>query len=275
MLELNNYKSVVAENHSINTSDKFSFIPTTRVIDILAKQNWFPSKIQEKNVRVEEKRGFQTHLLRFRQPEDMSIVKTVGDMIPEIVVKNAHDGSASFSIMAGIFRLVCTNGMIVADSMFATHKIKHIGFQDQNVIDAVSNVVETTPMIMNRVDEFKQIILGTPEQKAFAEAALIAKYGADPIDVLPENKLLTRFEPAKLIEPIRRADRLDSSDNNTLWNTFNIIQEKLVERGGRYAKVANSTYRVKKARGISSVNENVRVNQALWMLTEKMAALKI
>jgi len=274
MLDINGFKSVVAQGHSDKTSNKFSFIPTTRVIDILATQNWFPANIQEKRVRVVENRGFQTHLMRFRQSENMEIAKVVGDMIPEIVVKNAHDGSASFSIMAGIFRLVCTNGMIVADSLFSTHRIKHIGFQDENVIDAVFDVVKTTPLIMNRVDEFKQIVLSVPEQLAYAESALIAKYGADNDETKPEDKLLTRFEPARLVVPIRRQDRIGGDGENSLWNTFNITQEKLVQKGGKFARNGNSNYRFNKARGISSVCENVRVNQALWALTEAMAKLK-
>ena len=278
MLELNNYKSVVATGNGGKTTNRFAFIPTTRVIDILEKENWIPAKISERRINKEENRGFQNHLIRFRRKEDLEVKAVVGEMLPEIILKNAHDGSSCFNLMAGLFRFVCGNGMIIADSTFATHKIKHIGFQDQNVIDAVFDVVKTTSMIMNKVNEFKEIIISKPEQLTLAESALIAKYGKPEQGTISE-----KFNLEYLMQPIRNADKLirdtphfystTSSNDNSLWNSFNILQEKLVEKGGRFAK-NNSSYRTKKARGITSVSENVRVNQALWALTEKMAQIK-
>jgi hypothetical protein len=280
-VNLNRFASVMATDHSADTSSKFAFIPTTRVVDILERQNWVPSSVQEKRALKDSTRGFQTHLIRFRQPDNMQIARVVGDLIPEIVLKNAHDGTAAFVLMAGIFRLVCSNGMIVADSMFASHKIRHIGFQDQNVIDAVFSVTEGTPKIMGRVNEFKQIELDKPEMLAMGEAALIAKYGQGEEDV----PVAQRYDIERLVRPTRPQDRISQDYNaprNTLWNTYNVIQEKLIEKGGRFARkeyepaqgYTSGGFRTVKARGVKSVSENVRINQALWMLTEKMAILK-
>jgi hypothetical protein len=278
-MELQNYKSVVAQNHGGNTTERFAFIPTTRVIDLLQTQGWEPNKISEKAVRKESYRGFQTHLIRFRRIEDNINVNSLVThanhivrrqdpltMFPEIILKNAHDGTAAFQIMAGIFRLVCSNGLIIADSMFQTHTIRHLGFQDQNVIDAVYDVMETTPKIMGRVDDFKQIELDRPEQIAFAEAALLAKYGEG-------DEKLKKFDPEFLTYPRRNDDRMGYGiTRNTLWNTFNVVQEKLVETGGKFA--IGKRGQMAKARGVKSVSENIRINQALWALTEKMAELK-
>jgi hypothetical protein len=270
MVDIQKYASVIAEGHSAGTSSKFAFIPTTRVIDILKDQGWFPNKISEKNARKDTTKGFQTHLVRFRQPEQMNVVRSVGDLLPEIVLKNAHDGTAAFTLMAGIFRLVCSNGSIVADSMFQSHKIRHIGFQDQNVIDAVFSVVETTPRIMSRVSDFKQIELDKPEQVALGEMAIMAKYGDKP-------GVTELYDPERLVSPTRRSDRIDVGDyqasRNTLWNTYQIIQEKLIEKGGKFSTKQTNTGR-QKVRGIRDINESVRLNQCLWALTEKMAELK-
>jgi len=278
MVAVENYRSVMAEGHSADTSGKFTFIPTTRVIDIMATQNWFPTKVQEKRARKPEKIGFQTHVVRFRQPQQNQAI-VVGDIVPEIVCKNAHDGTSSFQFMAGLFRFVCTNGMVVADSMFQAYKVKHIGFQDQNVIDAVFSVVKSTPMIVDRVNEFKQITLNRDEQKVFAESALIVKYG---VDELKFQNDINKFNYDNLIAPTRSADRIGSNGENTLWNTFNILQEKLVEKGGRFGvkQYPNmpDTFRVMteraKVRGVKSVSENIRINQGLWNLVEKLATLK-
>lgn len=274
--DLSRFKSINAES-SFGTSGKYAFIPTTRVISTLENQGWFPVKASEK--RSKKADGFQEHLIRFRQSTE-NLPAVVGDILPEIVLKNSHDGLSSFQIMAGLFRLVCLNGMVIADSTFATHRIKHIGYKDQDVIDATFNVVRTTPLIMDKVQEFKQITLSPAEQMAFAETSLIAKYGQEKED---EPTIATRFNLANLVLPIRHQDRLSGDrgtlTENTLWNSFNILQEKLVERGGRFARNIPTEDRpynhgTKKARGITSVSENVRVNQCLWLLCEKMAELK-
>ena len=126
-------------------------------------------------------------------------------------------------------------------------------------------------MIANKVFEFKEIIISKSEQLAFAEAALLAKYGKPEQGTISE-----KFNLDSLIAPMRNIDRLVGSYNhpvteNSLWNSFNILQEKLVEKGGRFVR---NNYKTKRARAITSVSENVRVNQALWSLTEKMAELK-
>jgi hypothetical protein len=286
MENLSRFASINAEG-SQGTSGKYAFIPTTRVISALETQGWFPVKASEKRVTKEENRGFQEHLIRFRHTENMGL-SVVGDILPEIVVKNSHNGLSSFQIMAGLFRLVCSNGMIVADSLFATHRIKHIGYRDQDVIDATFNVIRTTPQIMDRVGEFKQIVLSPAEQLVLAESALTAKYGepkAEEVDTYEGTKEIIiptaqKFDLIRLALPTRRQDRMSGDHGNhgtlaenTLWNSFNIFQEKLVEKGGRFAVNPNSM-RIKKARGVTSVSENVRLNQSLWALTQKMAELK-
>jgi hypothetical protein len=271
MEDLSRFASINAEG-AYGTSGKYAFIPTTRVIDTLHTQGWFPVKAGEKRVVKVENRGFQEHLIRFRQ-DQANMPMVVGGIIPEIVVKNSHNGLSSFQIMAGLFRLVCTNGMVVADSLFATHRIKHIGYKDQDVIDATFDVINTTPKILDRVKQFQDVRLSIDEQMVFAESALVAKYGQE------EAPLAQKFDLQRLMTAVRSQDRVGGYgvvSENTLWNSFNILQEKLVERGGRFARNEKEGARrsIKKARGVSSVSENVRINQSLWMLCEKMNELK-
>lgn len=275
-LDVSKFAAVNALEHAPGRSDRYTFIPTTRVIDILANQGWYPAKVQEKRANKVENRGFQTHIIRFRQEKDLPVSTpylygyrrpaVVDSLIPEIVLKNAHDGTAAYELMAGIFRVVCTNGMIVADSMFAKHKIKHIGFQDQNVIEAVYDVVKTTPAIMGRIGDFRAIELDKPEQILMGQAALMVKYGEEG------GADVRKYDPEELIRPIRREDRLEGTIRNSLWNVFQTLQEKTVEKGGRFAR--DEYGRRRKARAVASVSENVRINQGLWMLAEKMAELK-
>jgi hypothetical protein len=271
--DLTKISSVGAGHASNRVSEKYEFIPTQRVVDVLKEENWLPVKASEVLTRSEDRRGFQKHLIRFRHFGENLPTTNVGDLVPEIVLTNAHDGTAAFVFMAGIFRLVCTNGMVVADSMFQTMRIRHQGFQNRNVVRAARSIAETTPMIMNRVNDFKQIELDIPEQVALARSALAVKYDEDQVD---------NFNPERLMLPLRTEDTLNNDrfklGRNSLWNSFNILQEKLVEKGGRFqnkfSSISGNVVGVKKARPIKAITENIRINRALWMLTEEMAKLK-
>ena len=36
------------------------------------------------------------------------------DSVPEVVFLNSHDGTSAYQLRMGIFRVVCTNGLIVS-----------------------------------------------------------------------------------------------------------------------------------------------------------------
>lgn len=255
-IELTKYQSINQIQGREGLSDVYSYIPTTRVIDTLSKQGWTPVNAQE--VKARNNPGFQKHLIRFRQ-ENTSYNN---EEIPEIVLTNSHDGKASFQLMAGIFRCVCSNGLIVADSMFAAHKILHKGYTDELVINAAYDIVTHTPRVINRISNFKAITLSKDEQVAFIESALPIKYNEERLKDLQGIINIDR-----LLRPRRKEDA-----DRSLWNTYNMIQENFI-KGGMYLNTLRS-YRPGKARGVNNITENVRINKSLWMLTEKMAEIK-
>ncbi len=263
-VDLTRFNAIQATHEHGELSEKYRFIPTTRVVNVLDSMGWYPVRASEMSVRAEKRAGFQKHLIRFRQTGTTSIIQK-DQIFPEIVLTNSHDGLASFQIMAGLYRVVCSNGLTVADSLFETHKIKHIGYADSHVKQAVESVLESIPRISGRVNDFREIELAKDEQGVYAMAALAAKYGEEEVQQ-------REFRLDRLIMPARAADQAP-----TLWHTFNTLQERLI-KGGRYGVKADPNFpRYKtttKVKEIKSISENIRINRALWMLTEKMAELK-
>ena len=149
--------------------------------------------------------------------------------------------------------------------MFETHRIKHMGFAERYVEEAVESVMESIPRIADHVNEFREIELTKEERGIYAMAALSAKYGEEEL----QKK---EFRIDRILMPLRSADQ-----DPTLWHTFNTVQEKLI-KGGRYAIKTDPDFpkykTTVKAKEVKSISENVRINKALWMLTEKMAELK-
>jgi hypothetical protein len=263
-VDLSRFSAINAMHEKEELSEKYRFIPTTRVINVLEGMGWYPVKASEMSVRSDGRSGFQKHMIRFRQNGTTSIIQK-DQVFPEIVLTNSHDGLASFQIMAGLYRVVCSNGLTVADSLFETHRIKHIGYADQHVREAVESVLDSVPRIAGRVDEFREIELTKDEQGVYAMAALASKYGEDELEK-------REFRIDRILMPMRSADQPP-----TLWHTFNTVQEKLI-KGGRYAIKTDPDYptykTTVKAKEVKSISKSIMINRALWMLTEKMAELK-
>jgi hypothetical protein len=259
MVDLGKFAAITQQQEKESLSDKYTFIPTTRVIDVMESKGWVPVRAQQAYAKAANQ-GFQKHMVRFRQ-EGVQSVLALDKVFPEIVVTNAHNGLSSFVIMAGLFRLVCLNGMVVADSTFHKHIIKHLGYADALVLAAIDQIADTTPRIASRVRDFDQIELTKDEQGIYAMAALTVKYGE-------EGAGERKFSPEHLIQPIRRDD-----NRPTLWATYNQVQEKLL-KGGRFEQNPKPGRRMVKSRPVTSVTEDVRINQGLWLLAEELAKHK-
>ena len=110
--------AIFSTSAKLDVSDKYKFLPTIEVVDGLRAAGWQPVKATEQRVNTLERQGFQKHQLRFRRQDDLGLVTKVGDVFPEIVLVNSHDRSSAYQLHAGLFRLACSNGMVVSDSTF-------------------------------------------------------------------------------------------------------------------------------------------------------------
>lgn len=255
MLQIENFKSVMNQNAAApDVSHRYTFVPTTRVLDVLAGHGWLPSTIRETNVRLEEKQGFQKHIIRLRNPEYSALIS---NHHPEIILKNAHDRSGVFELSLGIWRKICSNGLC-APVDYGMEKIRHIGFATDKVEEAVNNLAYLAPKLLQTVDVLNTVVLSTDEQLAFAKSAIELKYDKD------EDSFL--LEPSAVNTHRRYADA--ASD---LWSTFNRVQENLIKGGVRGRTTDNKRRR---DRAVNSIDRNLSLNRALWTLTEEMARIK-
>lgn len=245
-------------------SDKYRFIPTVEVINAMRDNGFQPVRVMQSRTRIPGKGDFTKHLIRFAHNNHLQL-SNVGEERPEVVLVNSHDGSSAYQLMAGIFRLVCANGMIVQSSNMGSVTVRHSGRADDTaskVIEGSFAIIEDAPKIFSRIADYKAIQLDRPQQEAFAKAAVELK-GEDSAQVYSAERFLSarRFEDY--------ADK--QSGTRDLWRTMNVVQENLLRGGvrGRSASGRRST-----SREVQSVNEDVRINKALWRLTEEMSRLK-
>lgn len=242
--------SVFAERPASDRSDCYAFIPTSLIVKKLLDDGFAVSRIQETRSRVEGRIGFTRHMLRFRHT---GLMPKVGDLVPEIVMTNSHDGSSSFQMTAGVYRLVCSNGLVAGQDKFSVRK-RHSG-NEHDVIDGVFSVVDEIPEVLDSVKHWSGIELTDRDRYHFARAAIPLRFNTDEHGNAP-------VEPGQLLA-VRRSD-----DTGTdLLTTFNVVQENLV-RGGIQAK--SLTGKLRRTSAINSVSADVRLNKSLWILAEAM-----
>ena len=247
--------SIFADDKHESRSNRYTYIPTIEVLTGLRKEGFLPFMVAQSRSRIEGKSEFTKHMLRLRKIDQIA-----GAEANEIVLINSHDGTSSYQMLAGIFRFVCQNGMVAGDIVDDV-RIPHRGDIVNNVIEAAYTIVDEFEPVKASIERMKSTQLLLPESRAFAEAALSLKY--DNPDEAP-------IEARQLFTGRRYEDR--TGDNqNSLWGTFNKIQENMIKGGVRGRTQDGKRTSTREVKGIDS---NVKLNRALWILADKMAELK-
>lgn len=263
--------SVMAvEAHSSRT-ERFRPIPTLRVIDAMRAEGFVPVFATQSRSRDESKLGFTKHMLRFRRVQDMerpATTRKIGDTYAEAVLVNANDGTSSYKLYSGLFRLVCLNGMVTQQPGGVEVTVGHRGSQD----DVARKVIEGTYEVLGQADRnmiaaetWGDVALAEDEQRALAEAAHAIRF--PEAQEAPYQAAIT---PDHMLRTQRWEDR-----RNDLWTTFNRVQENMIQGGLEGSRVDEQGRRRNvTTRAVNGIDQNVGLNRALWMLTQRMAEIR-
>jgi hypothetical protein len=246
--------SIFAEAPSSKTSSKYSFISTAEVVSGLRNVGWYPFDAQQSVAKAAHRQGFQKHVIQFRREQEAHAKH--GD-VPVLVMVNSHDGKMSYQLHAGIFRIVCENGLIAANTLFNRIAVRHVG-KASDVIEASFRVLDSIPLVMDSVGAMRDIQLSRDEQLSFATQALGLRYGTDLPPVSADQVLELRREQDK------GAD---------LWRTFNVVQEHLIQGG--LTGVSGPKKRRIKTMPLKAIDASVALNKGLWKLAETVKEKKL
>lgn len=248
------------EKHE-SRSDRYAYIPTSAVIEAMMREGFQPFMATQSRSRIEGKAEFTKHMLRFRHPD-----ATGNGSIPEVVLVNSHDGTSAYKLFAGIFRVVCSNGMIAADKLTGSLSIQHTGNIVDRVIEGSFQIIGESRKVLETTHAWEALALTSGEQSAYAEAAHTLRF-ADA-----EGTIATPITAAMLLAPRRHEDA-----GNDLWKTMNRVQENVI-KGGLTARAARRDGerrgRLVTTRTVKGIDQDVKLNRALWQLAERMAELK-
>lgn len=244
--------SIFAADKHGSRSERYTYIPTIEVVNGLRNEGFLPFMAAQSKCRIEGKTEFTKHMLRFRRAD-----MVVADEANEIILINSHDGTSSYQMLAGMFRFVCMNGMVTGDKIDDV-RIPHRGNIVDNVIEAAYTIIDEFDVVAESVETMKSLPMSNQESEIFAKAALVLKY--DDEDKNPP------IRADQLLLPKRFSDAKDD-----LWSKFNTIQENLMKGGQPGLDAAGHRT---KTRPVRSIDKNVKLNRALWILADEMARLK-
>lgn len=255
--------SIFATTAHHSRSERFQPIPTIDVVRALQHEGFSPVGVKQCGSRDADKRDFTKHLIRFRRLDDVTKYRA-GDTVAEIIMKNGNDGSCAYDLLAGLFRILCLNSLVAQTDTMDSLRVRHSGDVANKVIEGTYKVLDTAVAALAAPTDWPLIKLDRDEQQAFAEAAHVVRF-ADA-----EGHVDTPIKPQQLLIARRTADQQPN-----LWNTFNVIQENAI-KGGLTAMGRDNNNRPRRSttRTVNGIDQDVKLNKALFTLASKMAELK-
>jgi hypothetical protein len=245
-----------ATTHDGRRSDRYTFVPTEEIINRMDSLGWGVSKAVQPRGRTENTKDFGKHMIAFRDrnavgiPDPRLRVINHGShqldtaMIhPEILIINSSNGSSRLEVQAGLFALICANGLVISVGSFGTISLKHSGFDPDTAYGLVNDFAGRMDKVGDRIQTFQSVNLTRERQLEYATEAARIRWD----DNIPD--------PSTLLMAQRGEDTGDD-----LWTVYNKVQEHVIGGGQKLGK--------RLARKLTNIDKSVDINSKLWDLTE-------
>jgi hypothetical protein len=135
----------------------------------------------------------------------------------EIILINSLDGASSHQMLAGVFRFICHNGMVVGD-VVEDIRIPHKGNIQGEVIEDAFRVLDEFVAVDEHAEAMKALPLEPREEIAFATAALALRFGERGVEQTDGHR------PAPVTAEQLNEPRRIEDIGHTLWATFQRVQ---------------------------------------------------
>lgn len=253
---------ILYSNPTRSVSDRYTFASTETVIDDLAELGWLPTQVHQRRAKKEFSK-YSPHMVKFSNP-DLRINDGEGDYsFPQIVLQNSYDARSAMRFTAGIFRLVCSNGLIIATAKFGELKISHKGYSFDEMRKLVTERTQSIPEQIEVMNNMKSRMLSQSEREHLAMQAILIRSNVTPEDLTEFSGKIDKLTLADILTPERDQDR-----GNDLWNTYQVTQEKMM-KGGFHVQLGMNA-KVRKVKAIKSFERDVDYNKQLFEVARQL-----
>lgn len=223
-------------------SERYVHIDTRQVIKLMAEEGWNVADAKSSTTRKRDPL-FARHMIDFRHPDGKEIM----GMAPRVLFINSHNGTSSAHAVAGFFRFVCSNGLVVGHS-HAQRRARHISRDAREFVHEMNELLKVTNDQRKTLDQWHKKDLTQAQRLEYAKLVSQLRWGD-----------ANAYEPEVLLAP-KRAD----DDKGTLLTVFNRVQEHTT-RGGLSGISRNGRRML--SQPMSDIGRDTKFNAQLWQLT--------
>jgi hypothetical protein len=237
-------------------SEAYRFYSTSALVDALETDNWTVVSARQTAGRKSDPR-YRKHELIIADKAHFEYQGNIGEF-PRVIITNSHDGEAACKLQAGLWRMVCSNGIVISDGFIQSRAIRHTRRTIEEVIVAAHDFRSNADRIGEHVIKFKEIDLTPAAAVEFAKQAIALRFKPAPGTVVQAEDVLA----------IQRAE----DAQNSLWSVFNRTQEWLLKGGFPVTRVGSFfEASTRKARPVNSIEDSSKLNTGLWDLAEQFS----
>lgn len=217
-------------------------IETLDVIENMQNHGWkIKGAYQELNKKSKQ---IKNHTIKMEHPDfNMLDARGKTEGIANLTISNSCNGSSPLSMDLGMFRQVCSNGMVARDT-FQAQNINHDQDNYYNLDKILKDLNIKTYDVMCEFQNLKNKDLTHSEMVELATKAAKKRFGSK-----------RTIDASQLLKVVR-----DEDEGNNLWNVFNRIQENLTQ-SNRLVDLQG-----KPLSGVDNISEDTKLNKELTEL---------
>ncbi len=242
--------AVFAEAPIESVSSRYQLVSTIGAVDFLRNEGYHVTEARQDRV-MKRSAATARHALTLVHEDFLQQAERL-EYYPRVVLINSHNLTAALTLLAGIFRLVCSNGMVVGRTS-AHLRTRHVGHVNDLLAGQLALARDEALQVSATIDRWRGIELSSNDEIEFAKKAASIRFG----------ERAEAYGHGVLLEARRTED-----DGRDLWRVFNRVQENTVTRG---VAGTSAMGRAIRSRALTDTTSFVRTNQALWSLAERYA----
>lgn len=251
-----NYPAIFAKSAHPKMRSRYSFMNTGELVEAMISNGWKLDIVRQSRTisKNKDEKQYLPHIVRLFHDD----LPKVADSVPQIIIKNSHNGRTCLELNIGLFRYSCSNRLTVPAELTNSITLKHqkVSFSDINNI--LSQVNDSLPAIENTILKMQDTVMNYADKIKFLKEAAEARW-PEGIKFIYDSEFEYDF-----LKPNR------NEDDNSVWGVFNLLSEKFIMGDYKYIpKRQNRPIKKRRqARSISNFLKEEELNVKLFKLAK-------
>lgn len=256
--------AVYAVTRGDNLSDKYLFISTSQLVNVLTQSGWTVVRTCGSRRRGNSKYS-ALHAVYLARKEYVENTDLQSNEVPLLMVLNAHNGKHAFKIGPAIMSRKSGAIYHVPNKVYPTPRIIHKTYNTQEVVGVAYTILSDFPKILKKIDLLKNTQLSPESVREFAKSAANIVFKAE--DILRTDEYQGDDKVAQQLAGFNGFNQ-----NSSVWDLVESISQNAFEGNVLLKRKSN---KVTKSRKINSVKRHNEITQKILDLTAQYLEEKV